>query len=158
MLVLTVVDEMCSFFKCGTATNVRFLACAESLHAGVHCSLKIFQKMAGGRQEARHREAGRAKSERPMWPVKLQLIQPCCSFHLLPILVHRNRHLCRAHNCRQNLRFDAWWSHAENISDGEGQHESGKGRMVPCSTPLCHKTKFAPQSLRLVSSAVLKKM
>ena len=40
LLVLTVVDEMCPFFQCGTATNVRFLtACAESLHAGVHCSL-----------------------------------------------------------------------------------------------------------------------
>ena len=62
---------------------------------------------------------------------KLQLIQPCCSFHLLPILVHRNRHPCRGHNCRQNLRFDAWWSRAHKNLDVEGQHESGKERTVP---------------------------
>ena len=70
-----------------------------SLRAGVPCSLKIVQKMAGGRQEARNREAGRRKDgtthdprtsrEGRLRPVKLQLIQPCCTFHLLPILVYR---------------------------------------------------------------------
>ena len=79
--------------------------------------LNIVEKMAGGRQEPRNREAGRRKDgtthdprtprKGRLRPVKLLLIQPCCGFHLLPILVCRNRHLCRGHNCRQNLRFDA---------------------------------------------------
>ena len=33
----------------------------------------------------------------------LQLIQPCCNFHLLPILVYRQRHLSRGHFRGQNL-------------------------------------------------------
>ena len=77
--------------------------------------LDIVEKMAGGRQEPRNREAGRRKDgtthdprtprKGRLRPVKLQLIQLRCSFHLLPILVYRKRHLCRGHTCRQNLKI-----------------------------------------------------
>ena len=64
-----------------------------SLRADVPSSLKIVQKMASGGQEARNREAGRRKDgtthdprtsgKGRLRPVKLQLIHPCCSFHLI---------------------------------------------------------------------------
>ena len=79
----------------GTATNVRFDGLrGMSLRAGCAMQLNIFEK-AGGRQEPRHREAGRRKDGTTMTrrtprkgrlrPVKLQPIQSaavstCCQF------------------------------------------------------------------------------
>ena len=61
--------------------------------------LNIVEKTAGGRQEPRHREAGRRKDgtthdprtprKGRLRPGKLQLNPIRCSFHLLPSLVHR---------------------------------------------------------------------
>ena len=58
VLVLTVDDEMCSFFLHSDKRQV-FDGLRGSLRAGVPSSLKIVEKVAGGRQEARNREAGR---------------------------------------------------------------------------------------------------
>ena len=55
LLVLMVDDEVCFFFNCGTATNVRFDGLRGSLRTGVQRN----RAPAGGRQEPRHREAGR---------------------------------------------------------------------------------------------------
>ena len=38
LMVLTVVDEMCSFFMRHSDKRQVLTACAESLRAGVHCS------------------------------------------------------------------------------------------------------------------------
>ncbi len=146
---------MCFFLNAAQRQTSGFWRPARIPSRGCPMQLNIVEQMAGGHREPRNREAGRRKDgtthdprtprKGRLRPVKLQLIQPCCSFHLLPILVYRNRHLCRGHNCRQNLRFDAWWSRAHNISDVEGNTIAERGEWSPRSTPLCQKTQFAPQ-------------
>ena len=154
LLVLTVVDEMCFFLSAAQRQTSGFWRPARIPSRGRPMQLNIVEQMAGGRQEQRNREAGRRKDgmtrdprtprKGRLRPVKLQLIQPCCSFHLLSFLVYRNRHLCRGHNCQQNLRIDAWWSRAHKNADVEGQHESGKGRMVPPARRRCATKRSSP--------------
>ena len=58
--------------------------------------------MAGGRQEARNREAGRRRDGTTHDPRTAEG-PPQRPVNLLPILVYRQRHLSRGHFRRQNL-------------------------------------------------------
>ena len=70
---------------------------------GCALQLDIVQEIAGGRQEARNREAGRRNdgttydpphtAEGPPQDSQAAAYPPSCSFHLLPILVYRKRHV-----------------------------------------------------------------
>ena len=145
---------MC-FFKRYSDKRQVFDGLRGSPSRGCATQLNIVEKMAGGRQEPQNREAGRRKDgtthdprtprKGRLRPVKLQLIQPCCSFHLLPFLVYRNRHLCRGHNCRQNLRFAARVQVCTQNSSRCGRKRERKGENVPPrSRPLCSQTQFTP--------------
>ena len=95
LLVLTVVDEMRAFFHAAQRQTSGFDGLRGIPSRGCALQLDIVEEMAGGRQEARNREAGRRKDgttydprtprKGRLRPVKLQLIHPaavstCCPF------------------------------------------------------------------------------
>ena len=94
MVVLT-VDEMCSFFPAAQRQTSGFDGLRGIPSRGCALQRDTVEEMAGGRQEARNREAGRRKDgttkdprtprKGRLRPVKLQLIHPaavsnCCPF------------------------------------------------------------------------------
>ena len=122
MLVLTVVDEMCFFSISAQRQTSGLTACAEYPFARVSHAAEFRRK--GRRSPSTAAPRGRPPQTRndhdpphttegPPQARQVAAHPIRCSFHLLPILVHRKGRLCNSHTCRQrtDVTLLSWRRH-----------------------------------------------
>ena len=99
-------------FPCGTATNVKFWRPARNPFARVCTAARHRWRNCWRSPRSAEPRSRPPQRRNDLWPphtserppqASQAAAYPPSSFHLLPILVYRKRHLCRGHFYRQNL-------------------------------------------------------